>query len=784
MNPESLRDLEFPEILSRVAGATVTPMGGALALATLPGDEIGTVEREQALTLEAVRHLAERGTLPFGTVADPAPRIDRLSVEGHDCGPHEILELLALMRSGREVKAALALHRQAFPRLWGLAEGLPDLGNLLRFLDGKIGPQGEVLDHASDDLAGIRRDLRRAGSRLEEMLVRITARPEVARALQDDYVSIRSERHVLPIRTESRQAIAGIVHAVSGTGATTFVEPLETVEINNEIVTLREAEAAEVRRLLREYSDLLRGRLAEIRTLAAVLGSLDHVMARGRIGIQMGGTPARVAGGGGIALRGARHPLVEESLKGGGGSIVPLDLDVAPGQAVLVVSGPNTGGKTVALKTVGLLVLMHQSGLLVPAREASFPLFRSLFIDIGDRQSIQDHLSTFSARMRHIAAIATGLALPGLVLLDEIGTGTDPEEGTALGIAIVDYLRRRGARVIATTHLDALKAYAATTEDCANAAMQFDERTGAPTYRLVHGVPGRSSALEIAERLGLPGEILEDARARRGTSSRLLDEYLHRLEALSADLETRVRDAAQREESLRDAQRRLESEHVLREQAMREAVTAEIAAAVASIRDEGARYLASLSDRETALRLRREEEKQASRLGAEARRRIRAIAPHAAPPAAAAIAAGARVRVRSLGTVATVEALQGDRAALQVRGKRLLVPLDDCEVVAEAGNAPPRLPQGVTLTRQATGAAADLDVRGLAVEEALERVDKFLDDASLEGLERVRVVHGVGSGRLRKAVRDMLTRHPLVAGSAGADPREGGEGVTLVTLRG
>src|SRR5262245_13932206 len=288
-------------------------------------------------------------------------------------------------------------------------------------------------------------------------------------------------------------------------------------------------------------------------------------MPRGRLGRRMDARPASIADGDALTFRGARHPLLEQSLSDDGGTVVPLDLEIGADQKVLVVSGPNTGGKTVALKTVGLLALMHQAGLLVPARDARLPLFRSVFIDIGDRQSIRDHLSTFSARMRSIADIAGALELPALLLLDEVGTGTDPEEGTALGIAIVDYFRRRGARIIATTHLDALKAYAATTADCANAAMQFDGRTGAPTYRLVHGVPGRSSALEIAERLGLPGEILEDARARRGTSSRLLDEYLDRLEALSSDLESRVRETARLEESLHDAQRRLEREHVERE---------------------------------------------------------------------------------------------------------------------------------------------------------------------------------------------------------------------------
>jgi len=786
MNQESIQDLEFGAILGRLAAETATPAGAAMALAVVPATDPGTVRAEQALTLEAVRHLDELGTLPFGTLPDPGPLLDRLEVDGQDCSPHEVLDLLALLRAGRDVKGALALHRAAYPRLWEVGCDLPDLGNLVRFLDGKIGPQGEILDHASDDLATARQEIRRAGARLGEMLDRIVARPEIARALQDDYVAIRSERHVLPIRTDSRQAVPGIVHAVSGTGATVFVEPLETVEINNEIVTLRETEAAEVRRLLREYTGLLRGRLAEIRALSRGLARLDLVIARGRIGRLMDARPASIAADGSIALRGGRHPLVEESLRGGGGSIVPLDLEVSPDQKVLVVSGPNTGGKTVALKTVGLLALMHQAGLLVPAREATLPLFRSLFIDIGDRQSIRDHLSTFSARMRSIAAIAAGLELPALLLLDEVGTGTDPEEGTALGIAIVDHFRRHGARIIATTHLDALKAYAASTPDCANAAMQIDERTGEPTYRLVHGVPGRSSALEIAERLGLPAAILDDARARRGTGARMIDDYLRRLESLSADLEARVRANALLEDDLRARSARAEIELREREVAMRDGVATEIERAVGAVREEGRRYLAALQDRDLALRLRREEERQAAHLKDEARRRIRDVAPHATAATVASVAAGDRVRVPGLDTVAAVQEIQGDRAVLLVRGKRLLVPLADCEPVA--GAAPtagrPTLPPGITLTRQPAAVSVDLDLRGLMVEEALARLDKFLDDASVDGLDRVRLVHGIGSGRLRKAVREFLASHPLVGGVASADQREGGEGVTLVTLRG
>lgn len=789
MHQKARTDLEFDAILALLRALTSTPLGAAQVETVRPAVEAEEVSHEQALTIEATQYLGAHGALPFGTLADPEPALKHLTVEASVCTPGTILELLRLMQSSRDVKSSLALVRAEHPRLWSVARDLPDLGSLIRFLDGKIGPQGEVLDHASDDLLALRRDIRRAGERLEGVLEAIVSRPDVAKALQDDFVALRSERHVIPIRSESQKSIAGIVHGVSGSGATVFVEPLETVELNNEIVTLREREAAEVRRLLREYSELLRGRLAELRLLTRLVARLDLVFARARLGQDMRAIPADMDAEGRIRLQAARHPLVEASLRDQGAAIVPLDLTLSPDESVLMISGPNTGGKTVALKTLGLLALMHQAGLLVPAAQASLPPFRSVFIDIGDRQSIQDRLSTFSARIGAIAAMARQVAVPCLILLDEVGTGTDPEEGVALAIAIIDYFRERGARVIATTHLEALKAYAASTPGCSNAAMQFDESTGEPTYRLVQGIPGRSSALEIAARLGLPAAILEDARARRGESKRMLDDYLGRLETLTADLEARVRDAERRQERLDADRREMERELRQREERQRQAVSQEIELAVGSIRAEGERYLATLKEREIALRMRREETKQAARLRAEARRRLRAVAPGASElkEADRALLPGARVFVRGLGVPGTVQSVQGDRVAVLARGKRVVVPRDDCEAAQDGGAAPltagAPLPPGITLHRRDGVAAAEIDLRGLPVDDALSRLDKFLDDAVLESLGRVRLVHGVGSGRLRKAVHGLLGRHPQVESFAGAADNEGGSGATIVTLR-
>lgn len=785
MDEKALADLEFPRVLQLLSAETATPPGATLAVALRPRTDPAEVKKENDLTGEAARYLQEHGALPFGTLLDPLPLLERLELDGTTLEPTDIMELLGAMKCGRSLKTTLTGVRAVYPSLWDLARDLPDLGNLVRFLDGKIAASGEVLDHASDDLRSLRRELQRRAERLQQVLDGITARPEVERILQDDFVSIRSDRHVIPVRSEARNALPGIVHGVSGSGATAFVEPLETVDLNNEIVTLRDRESAEVHRLLREYSDLLRGRLAELFGLRTAIGRIDLVMARARLARKMRAHPAPVDQSNGLRLTAARHPLVDISLKAEGGHIVPLDLALSPGTGVLMISGPNTGGKTVALKTVGLLALMQQSGLAIPADEVHLPVFRSIFIDIGDRQSIADRLSTFSARIKSIADIARDLCPPALVLLDEIGTGTDPEEGVALGIATIDHLRQRGATVIATTHLEALKAYAASTEGCANAAMEFDEDTFAPTYRLVAGIPGRSGALEIAARLGLPRSILDAARARRGRSGTDIAAYLARLQTLTAEVEARRAELECELARLSADRLAMEKQAAAREERQREAMTAELELALASLRVEGARYIETLKDRAATQRLRNDESRAAARVKSEARRLARSLAGsavHKSGPGST-ISVGSSVLVRPLGVQGEVEQLRGDRLVVMVRGKRLTVERADCEALAGPGSAGPVLPHGISLQRQSAASPSEIRLVGLTVDEALRRVDKFLDDATLSDLGEVRLIHGLGSGRLKQAIALLLKEHPHVEGFSPAPADQGGVGVTLVTLR-
>ena len=783
-----LSALEFDQVLTLLAAETATPPGSALALLLRPSFDPATVERENRLAAEMARYSDGRGALPFGVVPDPSPMLSRLDIEGAVLAPLEVLDLVTLMKAGRALKSALTEARAEFPALREIARDLPDLGNLVHFLDGKITATGEMEDGASDELRAVRQEIRRRNERLQTALDAIIGRPEVARALQDTFISIRSDRHVIPIRAEAQSSLQGIVHGVSGSGATVFIEPIETVDLNNEIVTLRDREAAEIQRLLQEYSDLLRGRLAEMRTLSAGVGRLDVLSAKARLGRRLRARPAGPSASGELRLGGARHPLLELSLQSQGLPIMPLDLEIPAGTRVLIISGPNTGGKTVALKTAGLLALMFQSGMPVPAENVLLPVFRGIFIDIGDRQSILDRLSTFSARMTNIAGIAEELAPPALVLLDEVGTGTDPEDGVALATAIVDYLRGRGALVIATTHLEALKAYAATTGGCANAAMHFDETTSTPTYRLIPGIPGRSGGLEIAERLGLPPAVLKDARARRGHAGERISSYLARLHEISRDLEARLLEAREAKARIDRERADMESEFSAREARRREAVAAEIEMALKAMREEGERYLLAIEDRKLAAVLRRQEVKASAALRDRARTLIRqatetapSLQPAKPPPP------GTPVLVEGMGLRGILESVRGDRAVVVVRGKRMMVALADCRPerpIAGATDRSPRLPAGVTLARKpGADAPAEIKLLGRTVDEALALVDKYLDDASLEGLTPIRIVHGVGSGRLKRAVADFLGRHPHVEAFRSAPPDEGGAGVTIVDLR-
>jgi len=787
----SLLSLDYPAILALLDERCRTPYGKEAALAFRPTSSREQVVKLQTATREMVQHREMSGNLPLALPTDIRPYLDRLPVEGVRLAGAEVYLVVEQLKAALAVRDALL--RSAQMGLREMGRNLPDARNLVRFLDGKISPAGQLEDRCSADLLRIRRQMASLSARLEAELRAIASRSDVSRVLQDDFIALRNNRHVLPIRIDAQGMVDGIVHALSSSGATVYMEPLSTVPLNNELVRLKEQEEVEIQRLLLEFSDLLRSRLGELRSLVSDLGELDLMQARAVLAEEMNGIdpdfhPEESPRSTLLHLSSARHPLLERALRESGRQLVPLDLTLERETPVLVVSGPNTGGKTVALKTVGLLSLMAQSGLKLPAKEAQLPLFRRVLIDIGDHQSISDSLSTFSARMTNISTMTHEFASPGLVLLDEVGSGTDPEEGAALGASIIDYFHRQGAVVLATTHQQGIKAYASRTAGVSNGSMEFDEDSLRPLYRLRSGVPGRSGGLDMAQRLGLPAEIVHQARRLLPRQREILDSYLRSLQTLQEELQKKLAEAD--EAASRARRRDLEKEHSesLLSQEREARFARALEEAVSLMRREWGDQLREIADRESQRRLMREMQKREQEVIESARAALpRDLLPERPGPSrgnALNLVPGERVRIVSLGLEGTVERVEGERVTLRSGSKIVQARRADLEACEESSHPRPTLPPGVHLTRaQEPELRKELNLTGKRVEEALSLLDKYLDDASLSAVSPLRVIHGMGTGRLRAAIRKFLETHPQVEGFSEAEEREGGGGATVVRLR-
>ncbi|MBI3448991.1 MAG: Smr/MutS family protein [Acidobacteria bacterium] len=799
IDPITLSALEYDGLKALLARRLKSALGHEALAALAPAEEAAEVKVTRARAVEGLAYLHEFRAPSPGEVEDPAASLEVLEPEGAVLDPVEIARLTTVIRAAVSYRDEIASVRTRYPRLWDVAGGIPNVKPLLADIAGKISPEGKVEDKASPDLDRIRGRLASLEGRLSKMMRAILDRqPDV---IQDAFVTVRSGRFVIPVRVESRRGVAGIIHGASSTGATVFIEPMEAVEANNELVTLRDEEEAEIRKILAALSSRLRANLAELRVMRRLLGEADLVSAAALFARDFACEPAATSDA--VSLAGARHPVLQAALESRGGRIVPLDVELQTGGGVVILSGPNTGGKTAALKTIGLLALMNQSGLLVPASRASLPIFAQVLADIGDRQSITDDLSTFSARMLRAGEMSRDLVPPALVLLDEVGAGTDPEEGGALAAAIVDHFRRRGATVVATTHHAALKVYAEMTDGASNASMEFDEAGHVPTYRLLAGIAGRSGGIEMAGRVGLPEEILKDARARVGDAHRQADSYLVRLQELVEGRRAEESRARETREAAEAERAEMADKARAEELRLRASYQEATEAAIGKIGSEAAAIAKETGDRALELQLKAEARKAAK----EAEERMRpAVAPpapkHLTPKDLAAapggrgvfatdIPVGATVRIASLGSMATVQAIdtRKGRADVLVRGKRMTIALAECELVSgpAAGpveRRPPVLPTGVTMSssgRESVG--AEVKLIGMRVEEATDLLDKFLDDAVLAGHREVRVIHGHGTGRLRDAVALFLKKHPHVESHHPADAKSGGAGATVAVLK-
>jgi DNA mismatch repair protein MutS2 len=788
-----LEPLEWRAVQEMVRTRSATLLGEREADHLLPAADPLHVADERGRTVECLRLLDEAGRLPLATLKDPDPILKRLAVEGARLEGQDVHDLCHILRTADEVRkfvveqSAAPGEEAAYPRLLSLALGLPDLSSILREVADHVSPSGQIQDSASPDLKKIRRRITHLSEKLQRELQQIIDKARSEIFLRDEYITVRNGRYVLPIRTDAPFPVPGVLHGRSSTGLTHFIEPMITVEINNEIVGLREREEEEIDRILRRYTRLLRDARGPVEETVAGVGRFDGIQARARLARDLKAIPAASAEDGGLRLEGARHPLLEASLRPLGREPVPIGMSLSESYPVLIVSGPNTGGKTVALKTVGLLVLMNQAGLLVPAEAASLPVFRRVLVDIGDHQSIAANLSTFSSHMQNIARMAEEAEPPALVLLDEIGTGTDPEEGAALGVAILRHFHRKGAFVMVTTHMSGIKSYGYETPGVKNACVEFDEQTLQPTFRLLLGVAGSSSGIEIARRLGLPDGIVADARDLMGPDSLRTDAYLKRVkETLEEVSRERERLAAQRREAER-LRAREEAEGERREKERAREFREELAGAVERYEKALKQHLSGIDDKALRKKLEKEGRRKAANVEAHMEREVRDRfgGPHRpvyTPPSE--VHPGDRVRIVSLGQKGTVDEVDGDRIRVDVGGKTLSCILAELALMerGQAGRA--ALPKRVSLdagTKDSIG--GELHLLGHSVDEALPKVDKFLDDAFLAGHTQVRLVHGHGTGALRRAIADFLKEHPHVANYRLASDGEGGTGVTVVDLR-
>jgi DNA mismatch repair protein MutS2 len=767
-----------------------------------------------ALIAEAIAYRHEGGEMGFGSVADPEPWLAELESPAAVLTPPMLLaaaslaDTVAFLResfrsnSSASPRDAVRNPSEKFPLLTARAGAVADLRPLAVAIRRAVLPNGEISDDATPELKRIRANMGRTRETVQKTLERIL-RSRGGEA-GEDYVTLRNERFVIPVRAAERRQVQGLVHAASATGQTVFVEPFETIELNNKIVQLAEDEAVEITRILVELTERLRGNLGPLHFAVETIAELDSVFARARFAREFDCTLPEFNSDALLELKNARHPVLADTLRTHGRSIVPITLALGGPNAetVLVISGPNTGGKTVALKTVGLAALAAQSGIPVAAEIARLPLVDRVLVDIGDEQSIAADLSTFSAHMLNVRAMLEAATPRSLVLVDELGTGTAPEEGAALAVALLDEFRARGCLTLASTHHDRLKTYASTTPGVLNAAVEFDEVNLRPTYRLMVGLPGGSSGIDIARRLGLPEHIIDRARAQLSPQAHEaagLIAYLHRSRD---ELEALKREAARAAQDLAEEKKQLQTEWIERQRIRLKELEQQFAQTLEKHEKEAARAIEAVKERE----LRGQIEKQTQRKLVKARGDAReeanaatvahladsqadlgtAAAPALKPVAQSDLVPGVRVRVRGLPTPVTLRRRDETSAEIEAGPLRMKVALADITAVIGSDlPAKPSLPRGVTVRTQppTEPASEEINLIGCTVEEATRRVDKFLDRAALAGTSQVRLIHGHGTGALRRGLAEFLRTHPLVEAIRAEAEDRGGTAITLVELK-
>ena len=784
---KSMQTLELPKVLEQLASCAVTEEGRQQALDLRPMTDLDDVQRAQAETTAAVAMLVKRGSPPFSGVKPVGASLQRADMGG-SLNTRELLDIAAVLRAARSARE-YGQSDEKTP-ISHLFQALVANRSLEEKITGSILGEDEIADSASSELASIRRHIRATESKVRDILQKLISSNQ-SKYLQESIITIRSDRYVVPVKSEHKNAIPGLVHDVSSSGSTFFIEPMGVVKANNELRELLAKEKKEIERILAELSALAAAQREDISEDYQLLVWLDGIFARGQLSLRMGGSQPRLSERF-LKLRGARHPLLDPK------KAVANDLELGERFDTLVITGPNTGGKTVTLKTLGLITLMAQCGLHIPAKDDStVRVFARVLSDIGDEQSIAQSLSTFSSHMTTLVGILEIADGNTLILMDELGAGTDPVEGAALAAAIIDSARQMGALVAATTHYAELKVYAMTTEGVENASCEFNVDTLAATYRVVMGIPGKSNAFAISRRLGLPEVIIEKAAARLDAENVRFEDVLTRLDQQRQAME-RDRDEARKLklEMERSAQTALEYRKKLEEERAKavEKAQAEAKAILQQARDASDLVFAELKDmkkqqaKEQNWQAVNDRRAEARRLLNEAEEAVGGPAQEVeAPPSTRPAQTGDTVELLSMGTRATVLSVNKDGVLqLQAGIMKITAKQEEVRVVegeTQAQKEARRIVRRAEHTIRTTAVPSQVDLRGMMTDEAIAVLERFLDTAMMGKLETVTIIHGKGTGAVRKAVRDHLKRSRYVKAYRPGRYGEGEDGVTVAELK-
>ena len=804
--------LEWQPLLELLAGFATSPVGREIIFSLVPSTDESWIARQHQLAAELRLLLEEQVSIQLGGLFDPTLLAAKSQIEG---AALEAAELQAIARLANDVAAWQSLMRDPPARLVDKIPGLieisamlaPNLHSLAESIERKILPDGALADDASPELAGIRREQERQRRQIQESLRAALRRLSSEGTAQDEVITIRGERFVIPVRSELKRRVSGVVHGASSSGQTVYVEPLETIDQNNELVRLFEEEQAEIHRIFVALTRQVGAHAQSLSVGARVLALVDSLLARARFARSYN-CIAPVIAPSRLALHEARHPLLEKHLRSTGGHIVPLTLELTSEMRQLIVSGPNTGGKTVALKTTALLAIMAQAGLPIPAESAAFPVFTAFLADIGDAQSIEAELSTFSAHIINLDRLARLADSNSLVLLDELGSATDPEEGAALAVAVAAHFEAARAWTLISTHHTSLKVYAANTPGVLNAAAGVDEVTLIPNYHLQLGVPGASAGIQTAERLGLNAGIIAEARRRIGSQQADIARFLDRMHKELAQLDAERKAAREKEYALNQERTRLQREGDTEVRNRTRALEQKLASLLKDFEFQMRENVRAIEDRAAQQKLSKDAERRINRLRREFQESFnQAVVAHrtgadvgdanAQPHVVKHVAAGDQVRLKSMGRIVTIQReVEKDVFEAALGSIKMRVKRDDiAEVVRSASPQATEHPDPLAAARRQKGVHVsvtqansdemrmEINLIGRTVDEATEELEKYLDRAFLAGLPRVRIIHGHGAGILRRGVREFLKNHPHVAGIEEAPQNEGGMGATLVELR-